>query len=208
MTPSSAAPPRTLPTSRCPSTPPPPARRRRRLEPVSQAVHLSALKQCTPHPVSQARCRPGLRRTPCLSTNLWILPETLLLWRQTGKRRSGRKTFSHAGGMAQVLLTTAPDATGATHWGQQMFFLDPSISCAPSDTISARPPTPPPPGVSRLVTAAALHPMRARAVRTALCAVPKPGPGCLPGPERRRRGAHSHWLPAKATRNLGSGQIS
>lgn len=29
----------------------------------------------------------------------------------------------------EVLLTTAPDATGATHWGQQTFFLTPSLEC-------------------------------------------------------------------------------
>lgn len=29
-----------------------------------------------------------------------------------------------------ILLSTAPDPTGATHWGQQNFFLHPPISCA------------------------------------------------------------------------------
>jgi len=36
----------------------------------------------------------------------------------------------------QVLLSTAPDATGATHWGQQVFFLNPPVSVAPGDWIS------------------------------------------------------------------------
>lgn len=58
---------------------------------------------------------------------------------------------------AQVLLTTAPDATGATHWGQQMFFLDPSVSCAASDTLSVRtPPGSPPPDCMLPTTACGL----------------------------------------------------
>jgi len=36
----------------------------------------------------------------------------------------------------EVLLSTAPDATGATHWGQQIFFLHPAIACAPNDTVA------------------------------------------------------------------------
>ena len=35
----------------------------------------------------------------------------------------------------QVLLSTAPDPTGATHWGQQTFSLHPAIDCAPGDAI-------------------------------------------------------------------------
>ena len=35
----------------------------------------------------------------------------------------------------QVLLSTAPDPTGATHWGQQTFALHPPIDCAPGDAI-------------------------------------------------------------------------
>ena len=31
----------------------------------------------------------------------------------------------------EVLLSTAPDPTGSTHWGQQSFVLHPNISCAP-----------------------------------------------------------------------------
>ena len=31
----------------------------------------------------------------------------------------------------EVLLSTAPDPTGSTHWGQQSFVLHPTISCAP-----------------------------------------------------------------------------
>ena len=34
-----------------------------------------------------------------------------------------------------VTLSTAPDPTGATHWGQQIFQVNPSISCSPGDTI-------------------------------------------------------------------------
>ncbi|GAX82177.1 hypothetical protein CEUSTIGMA_g9605.t1 [Chlamydomonas eustigma] len=33
----------------------------------------------------------------------------------------------------EVKLTTAPDPTGATHWGQQTFYISPPIDCAPSD---------------------------------------------------------------------------
>lgn len=36
----------------------------------------------------------------------------------------------------EVVLSTAPDATGATHWGQQIFFLQPAIACAPNDWIT------------------------------------------------------------------------
>lgn len=35
----------------------------------------------------------------------------------------------------QVLLSTAPDPTGATHWGQQTFSLHPAVDCAPGDAI-------------------------------------------------------------------------
>lgn len=35
----------------------------------------------------------------------------------------------------EVVLTTAPDATGATHWGQQCFHLFPRISAAAGDVI-------------------------------------------------------------------------
>jgi protein arginine N-methyltransferase 1 len=35
----------------------------------------------------------------------------------------------------QVLLSTAPDPTGATHWGQQTFSLHPAIDCAPGDAV-------------------------------------------------------------------------
>lgn len=31
----------------------------------------------------------------------------------------------------EVLLSTAPDPTGSTHWGQQSLMLHPSITCAP-----------------------------------------------------------------------------
>ena len=34
-----------------------------------------------------------------------------------------------------VLLTTAPDATGATHWGQQTFFLSPAIEAGAGDAL-------------------------------------------------------------------------
>jgi protein arginine N-methyltransferase 1 len=35
-----------------------------------------------------------------------------------------------------VKLSTAPDATGATHWGQQVFMLHPPIDCAPGDNLT------------------------------------------------------------------------
>jgi len=34
-----------------------------------------------------------------------------------------------------VILTTMPDQTGATHWGQQTFVMYPTLECAPGDTI-------------------------------------------------------------------------
>ena len=34
-----------------------------------------------------------------------------------------------------VTLSTAPDPTGATHWGQQSFMLHPPIECAAGDKI-------------------------------------------------------------------------
>ena len=37
-----------------------------------------------------------------------------------------------------VLLSTAPDPTGATHWGQQSFVLHPSVACAPGEMIKAQ----------------------------------------------------------------------
>jgi protein arginine N-methyltransferase 1 len=36
-----------------------------------------------------------------------------------------------------VTLTTAPDPTGATHWGQQSFYCVPAIECAAGGTIRA-----------------------------------------------------------------------
>jgi len=36
-----------------------------------------------------------------------------------------------------VKLSTAPDPTGATHWGQQVFYLQPPLECAPNDSIIA-----------------------------------------------------------------------
>ncbi|KAL4445413.1 hypothetical protein ABPG77_011238 [Micractinium sp. CCAP 211/92] len=36
----------------------------------------------------------------------------------------------------EVTLTTAPDPTGATHWGQQSFFLHPPIECAEGDVLA------------------------------------------------------------------------
>jgi protein arginine N-methyltransferase 1 len=36
-----------------------------------------------------------------------------------------------------VKLSTAPDPTGATHWGQQVFYVNPPIDCAPNDTLAA-----------------------------------------------------------------------
>ena len=38
----------------------------------------------------------------------------------------------------QVLLSTAPDPTGATHWGQQTFSLHPAVDCAPGDALAGR----------------------------------------------------------------------
>ena len=37
--------------------------------------------------------------------------------------------------LGQVSLSTAPDPTGATHWGQQTFCLHPPIDCAPGDAV-------------------------------------------------------------------------
>ena len=37
--------------------------------------------------------------------------------------------------IGQVSLSTAPDPTGATHWGQQTFCLHPPIDCAPGDAV-------------------------------------------------------------------------
>ena len=37
-----------------------------------------------------------------------------------------------------VELTTAPDANGATHWGQQAFYLSPGISAADGAVIEGR----------------------------------------------------------------------
>lgn len=36
-----------------------------------------------------------------------------------------------------VKLSTAPDPTGATHWGQQVFYVNPPVDCAPNDMLSA-----------------------------------------------------------------------
>ena len=36
---------------------------------------------------------------------------------------------------AQVLLSTAPDPTGATHWGQQTFTLNPVLEAAAGDAV-------------------------------------------------------------------------
>jgi hypothetical protein len=36
-----------------------------------------------------------------------------------------------------VKLSTAPDPTGATHWGQQVFYVNPPIDCAPNDALAA-----------------------------------------------------------------------
>jgi protein arginine N-methyltransferase 1 len=35
----------------------------------------------------------------------------------------------------EVLLSTAPDATGATHWGQQTFFMHPEIVASVGDSL-------------------------------------------------------------------------
>lgn len=37
-----------------------------------------------------------------------------------------------------MVLTTAPDPTGATHWGQQSFYVHPGIDCAPSDKLRCK----------------------------------------------------------------------
>eukprot|EP00775_Hariotina_reticulata_P000191 gene191-383_t len=37
-----------------------------------------------------------------------------------------------------VKLPTAPDATGSTHWGQQVFLVHPPIDCAPNDSLSVK----------------------------------------------------------------------
>ena len=34
-----------------------------------------------------------------------------------------------------VMLTTAPDATGSTHWGQQVFYVHPGIGCVSGDEL-------------------------------------------------------------------------
>lgn len=36
-----------------------------------------------------------------------------------------------------VTLSTAPDPTGATHWGQQSFYIVPPLECAPGDKLKA-----------------------------------------------------------------------
>jgi protein arginine N-methyltransferase 1 len=36
-----------------------------------------------------------------------------------------------------VTLTTAPDPTGATHWGQQSFYVVPPIEAAPGERLKA-----------------------------------------------------------------------
>ena len=35
----------------------------------------------------------------------------------------------------EVRLSTAPDPTGATHWGQQTFYLHPPVDCAANDRL-------------------------------------------------------------------------
>ena len=35
----------------------------------------------------------------------------------------------------EMLLSTAPDPTGATHWGQQSFTVWPAVDCSPGDYI-------------------------------------------------------------------------
>lgn len=35
-----------------------------------------------------------------------------------------------------IKLSTAPDATGATHWGQQVFMMHPPVDCAPDDSLA------------------------------------------------------------------------
>jgi protein arginine N-methyltransferase 1 len=37
-----------------------------------------------------------------------------------------------------ILLSTAPDPTGSTHWGQQSFVLHPPIACMAGDTPHCR----------------------------------------------------------------------
>lgn len=37
-----------------------------------------------------------------------------------------------------VKLPTAPDPTGATHWGQQVFMMNPAIDCAPGDVLKCQ----------------------------------------------------------------------
>lgn len=48
----------------------------------------------------------------------------------------GYMIFTHTVFAAKVVLPTGPDATGSTHWGQQVFFLQPAIKCAPGDWIT------------------------------------------------------------------------
>ena len=38
----------------------------------------------------------------------------------------------------EILLSTAPDPTGATHWGQQSFTVWPAVECAPGDRIECQ----------------------------------------------------------------------
>lgn len=38
----------------------------------------------------------------------------------------------------EVWLTTAPDPTGATHWGQQIFYMNPPVDCAPGDKLHCK----------------------------------------------------------------------
>jgi protein arginine N-methyltransferase 1 len=35
-----------------------------------------------------------------------------------------------------VKLSTAPDATGSTHWGQQVFLIHPPVDCSPNDSLT------------------------------------------------------------------------
>ncbi len=37
----------------------------------------------------------------------------------------------------EVWLSTAPDPTGSTHWGQQCFYIHPALDCAVGDKIKA-----------------------------------------------------------------------
>ena len=37
--------------------------------------------------------------------------------------------------VSQVLLSTAPDPTGATHWGQQTFTLNPALEATAGDAV-------------------------------------------------------------------------